>query len=249
MADDELPIQIQKEQTMRILVVDDSETILEFLEEFIMTLNHRVDLAQNYHSALSFLEKKAYDLVLLDKNFPDNAGNAEGGMTLLQDIKERFPSTEVIIVTGYANINNAVEAMKQGAFDYIMKPFEIDDLSEKIERVAEYRSFLSSNETLQSFKTLHNHVLNLLQKRYDLPEEQANRLLKKLGSRIDRVFGTQKEYEKIIKEQSEALEKIEYHAEFLKNAISEDSPYYTLIEKILAETKIRIWTITDDQSN
>ena len=72
-------------------------------------------------------------------------------------------------------------------------------------------------------------------------------LLKKLGSRIDRVFGTQKEYEKILKEQSEALEKIEYHAEFLKNAISEDSSYYTLIEKILAETKKRIWTKTDDQ--
>ncbi|RLC03975.1 MAG: hypothetical protein DRH90_09830 [Deltaproteobacteria bacterium] len=234
---------------MKILVVDDNKNILEFLEEFIIKLDHRVDLAQSYNSALSLIEKKEYNLVLLDKNFPDNAGNPEGGMTLLQDIKERFPSTEVIILTGYANINTAVEAIKLGAFDYISKPFEIDDLSEKIERLAEYKSFLSSHETLQSFKTLHNNVLSLLQNTHDLPEEQTNILLKKLGSRIDHVFGTQKEYEKIIKEQSEALEKIEYHAEFLKNTISEDSPYYTLIEKILAETKMRIWTKTDDQSN
>ena len=234
---------------MRILVVDDNKKILEFLEEFIINLDHHVELAQSYRGALSLIEKKEYDLVLLDKNFPDNAGNLEGGMTLLRDIKEHFPSTEVIIITGYANVNNAVEAMKLGAFDYVVKPFEIDDLLEKIERVAEYKSFISSNETLQSFKTLHNHILSLLQNKHDLPEEQVNKLLKKLGSRIDRVFGTQKEYEKILKEQSEALKKIKYYAEFLKNAISEDSPYYTLIEKILAETKMRIWTKTDDQTN
>ena len=234
---------------MRILVVDDNKYILEFLEGFIIRLDHHVDLAQSYRGALSLIEKKEYDLVLLDKRFPDNAGNPEGGMTLLRDIKEHFPSTEVIIVTGYANINNAVEAMKLGAFDYIIKPIEIDDLSEKIERVAEYKSFISSNETLHVFKTLHNNILSLLQNKHDLPEGQANKLLKKLGSKIDHVFGTQKEYEKILKEQSEALGNIEYHAEFLKNAISEDSPYYTLIEKILAETKRRIWTKTDDQSN
>ena len=75
--------------------------------------------------------------------------------------------------------------------------------------------------------------------RSDLSETEPHHLLQKLGQRIDKVFGSQKEYERLLKIQADALEKIEYHAALIKNAFSEDSPYYTLINKILHETKKR----------
>jgi len=225
---------------MRILVVDDEVEILEILELFLDGLGHRVDLASTCPNALALMQKNDYGLIVLDKNMPDHTGNPEGGMMLLQKAKKISDLSEVIMMTGYASIESAVEAMKLGAFDYLIKPFELTNLEEKIERVAEYKSFLNSKGTLQVFKTLNSQVLSLLENRNDLSEVQLNKLLQKLGNRIDQVFGTQKEYENVIKIQAEALEKIEYHTEFLKNALTKESPYYSLIDKILAETKKRI---------
>ena len=225
---------------MRILIVDDELQILAVLEEYVGGLGHQVDVASNYPDALNLMEQIDYGLILLDKNFMDDTGNPEGGMVLLRYAKEQSSESEVIMMTGYASVESAVEALKMGAIDYLIKPFELSDLADKIAYIDDYKSFLNSKGTLQLFKTLNNQVLTLLQQRSGLPEEELHQLLQKLGHRIDKVFGSQKEYEKLIKIQADALEKIEYHTEFLKNAISEDSPYYELIKKILHETKKRI---------
>jgi DNA-binding NtrC family response regulator len=225
---------------MRILIVDDEQNILEVLGEFVSGLGHQVDLASNFAHALALMQQTAYGLMILDKNLEDDSENPEGGMTLLQYAKEHCPQSEVIMMTGYTSVQSAVSAMKLGAIDYLAKPFELSDLADKIAYVNEYKSFLNSQGTFQLFKTLSSQVLALLENRNDLPEEKLNQLLQKVGGRIDQVFGSQKEYERLIKIQAEALEKIEYHAQFLKNAISKDSPYNTLITKILHETKKRV---------
>ncbi len=224
---------------MRILIVDDEKEILEVLEEYVSGLGYQVDVASNYADALAFMKQTAYGLIFLDKNFMDDTGNPEGGMVLLKHAREHASESEVIMMTGYASIESAVDAMKLGAVDYLIKPFQLADLAEKITYIHEYKSFLNSEGTLRLFKTLNNQVLSLLQNRNDLPEPELNQLLQKLGRRLDQVFGTQKEYERLIKIQADALEKVEYHTEFLKNAIPKDSPYYGLIEKILHETKKR----------
>lgn len=224
---------------MRILIVDDEEQILELLEEYVSGLGHQVDVASNYADALALINNTDYGLILLDKNFMDDSGNPEGGMALLQYARENSGESEIIMMTGYASVESAVNALKMGAIDYLIKPFELSDLAEKIAYINEYKSFLNSKGTLQLFKTLNNQVLALLQHRGDLTEAELHHLLQKLGQRIDKVFGSQKEYERLIKIQANALEKIEYHAELLKNAFSEDSPYYALINKILHETKKR----------
>jgi len=224
---------------MKILIVDDEKEILVVLEEFVSGIGHMVATASNYAEALSLIRQTVYDLIVLDKNFMDDSGNPEGGMVLLKYAREHSSESEIIMMTGYASIESAVDAMKLGAVDYLIKPFELSDIAEKIAYIDEYKSFLDSKGTLHLFKTLNNQVLSLLQNKSDLPEAVLNQLLQKLGRRIDQVFGAQKEYERLIKIQAEALEKIEYHTEFLKNAIPEGSPYYGLIEKILNETKKR----------
>jgi len=173
---------------------------------------------------------------------PDTGDDKEGGMRLLKYVKEHNPSIEAIMLTGYATVESAVEAMKLGAFDYVMKPVPLYELKEKIERILEYKRFISSENTLQMYKALHNQLLDTLVNRDDLPEEKVRQTLRTLGAKLDHLFGMQKGYEEIIENQVEALEKIESYADLLKEAIPEESPYYALVEKILEESKRRIRT-------
>jgi len=224
----------------RILVADDEKNILDTLSDFMEDIGYHVDLAGSVDSALTLMQTNEYDILLTDKNMPDTGDKKEGGMRLLKYAKEHNPLTEVIMITGYATVKSAVEAMKLGAFDYVMKPIPLDELKEKIDRVLEYKRFLSSEKTLQMYKAFHNQLLDLLVNRDDIPEDKLNRILRTLGTKIDHLFGLQKGYEGIIETQSEALEKIEGYADHLKEAIPGESPYYALIEKILDESKRRI---------
>ena len=224
----------------RILVADDEKNILDTLSDFMEDIGYHVDLAGSVDSALTLMQTNEYDILLTDKNMPDTGDKKEGGMRLLKHAKEHNPLTEVIMITGYATVESAVEAMKLGAFDYVMKPIPLDELKEKIDRVLEYKRFLSSEKTLQMYKAFHNQLLDLLVNRDDIPEDKLNRILRTLGTKIDHLFGLQKGYEGIIETQSEALEKIEGYADHLKEAIPGESPYYALIEKILDESKRRI---------
>lgn len=225
---------------VRILIADDEKSILELLAQFMEKFGYHVDLAENVTIALSLMGKHKYDIILTDKNMPDAEGNKEGGMTILKYASEHMPSTETIMITGYATIETAVEAMKLGAFDYIMKPIPLNELKEKIDRILDYKRFINSENTLQIYKTLHNQLLNLLENRKDLSDDQLQPMLRTLGSKIDHVFGMQKEYETIIQTQTEALEKIEGYIETLRGAVPRESPYYEVVEKICEESKKRI---------
>jgi len=224
----------------RILIADDEENILDTLSDFMEGIGYQVDLAGSVESALTLMQTNEYDILLTDKNMPGFGDKKEGGMSLLKHAKEHNPLTEVIMITGYATVESAVEAMKLGAFDYVMKPIPLNDLKEKIDRVLEYKRFLNSENTLQMYKALHNQLLDLLVNRDDIPEDKLQKILRTLGTKIDHLFGMQRGYEEIIETQSEALDKIESYADHLREAIPGESPYYALIEKILEESKRRI---------
>jgi len=225
---------------VRILVADDEESILDLLSRFLEKIGYQADIARDVASAISLMQTHQYDIILTDKNMPDVDGRMEGGMTLVKYVKEHMPSAEVIMITGYATIETAVEAMRMGAFDYIMKPIPLNELKAKIERILDYRKFINSGDTLQIYRALHNQALTLLENRDDLPEEQLGQILRTLGGKIDHLFGLQKEYETIIQTQSEALERIETFAQHLKEALPSDSPYVTAVEKIEEESRKRI---------
>ena len=224
----------------RILVVDDEKEILDTLAEFMADLPYQADFADTVAGALTLMEKNDYDVFLLDKNMPDSANNKEGGMTLLKYAKENMPDTEVIMMTGYATVESAVEAMKLGAFDYITKPISLKAVKQKIDRILDYKRFINSENTLRTYKILHNQLLSSLVNLENLPEDQLEKVLRTLGARIDQVFGLQKDYETIIEAQADALEKIQEYVEHLKEAIPTESPYYVLIEKISEESSKRV---------
>ena len=219
----------------RILVVDDDPQIRDLLTTFLERDGYEIDTADSARSAVTAMESSTFDVVLTDKNMPDGSEDIEAGMLVLQHVQEHAPATEVIMITGFATIETAIEAMKMGAFDYIMKPVPMDELRRKIERILEYKEFINSENNLQIYRTLHNQLLDQLKNNADLPEDQVQHLLKIIGGRIDSVFGMQKEYETIIRMQAQSLKKINDYVEFLEGVIPEDNPYSEIVDKIRAE--------------
>jgi|Deesub1362A_J573_1020465.scaffolds.fasta_scaffold00591_3 DNA-binding NtrC family response regulator len=107
----------------RILIVEDDEIARKNLEHILSRGDYHIDSVGSGVEALRLLDKKAYDLVLTDLRM-----EKIDGMEVLSRVKERQPDTEVIMITGYATVNSAIEAMKRGAFHYIPKPYKIEEV-------------------------------------------------------------------------------------------------------------------------
>jgi PAS domain S-box-containing protein len=118
---------------VRILVVDDEERIREACQMMLANEGYDVDLAENGFAGLKKIEKEHFDILLLDLMMPGMRG-----IDLLTHVKEKHPDTLVIVITGYATLDHAVEAMKKGAFDFISKPFSPQDLRNVTRKAIEY---------------------------------------------------------------------------------------------------------------
>ena len=106
-----------------ILVVDDEKSMREILEIFLSSEGYRVSVAENGEKAIDAVNKDIFDLVITDMNMPK-----VGGIEVLKGVKQITPDTAVVIITAFGTAESAVEAMKLGAYDYILKPFQMDDI-------------------------------------------------------------------------------------------------------------------------
>ncbi|MCK5706630.1 MAG: sigma-54-dependent Fis family transcriptional regulator [Candidatus Aureabacteria bacterium] len=129
-----------------VLVVDDEPLMRDFLKETLQRLNCQVDLKDNGKDAISLFKDgdTSYDLVFLDMKLPGATGTE-----VLKVIKEQSPSTEVIVITAYGTIENAVDAMKLGAFDYLLKPFTPDQVELIFERINQKNILVEENQYLR----------------------------------------------------------------------------------------------------
>ena len=112
----------------RVLLVDDEKDFLEVLIRRLKKRQVNVDGVSSGEEALQYLRARPIDVVVLDVKMP-----GMDGITALQEIKKFNPLIEVIMLTGHASLEVALEGMRSGAFDYLMKPAEIDELLYKIE--------------------------------------------------------------------------------------------------------------------
>jgi DNA-binding NtrC family response regulator len=107
-------------------------------------MNFEVEYASDGNTGLSNLEKKRYDVVLLDIFMPET-----DGISVLKNIKEKYPDMMVIMLTGGATIDTAIQSMKLGAFDYLTKPFRLEEVRISIEKAIEAKRLVESNVTLK----------------------------------------------------------------------------------------------------
>ena len=128
----------------RILVVDDEINICKSCAKVLKKMNFGVDYALNGYDALKMVEAEPFDVILTDLKM-----SSLGGMEVLRRVKEAFPDTQVIVMTGYASVSSAVEVMKMGALDYLPKPFTPDELRAIVRQAVTQREIQLQNRKLQ----------------------------------------------------------------------------------------------------
>ena len=119
-------------EDINILIVDDEEVVQEACRRTLTSQGYRVEGAMNVDEAIAKLERQLFDVVTVDLVMPGRCGT-----DLIEIIKERYPSTQTIVITGYASINTAVESIKSGAFDYLSKPFTPSELILTVKKALE----------------------------------------------------------------------------------------------------------------
>jgi len=115
----------------KVLLVDDEEEFVSALSERLMLRGIEVDTALNGEEALARLVEKEFEVVILDVMMP-----GLGGLEVLRQIKSTHPNTQVILLTGHGSTREGIEGMRLGAFDYLIKPVDIEEMLEKMKEAA-----------------------------------------------------------------------------------------------------------------
>src|SRR3989304_4097091 len=133
----------------RILVVDDEEMIREMLFDVLSQAGYTVKTAKDGSDAIAQIENEPFEIVITDLKMPGMSG-----MELLQRVQKINPDICVLIITAYSTIESAVGAMKQGAYDYICKPFELEEMKVVVEKAVERQRLLHESRMVKHYKHL-----------------------------------------------------------------------------------------------
>ena len=129
---------------IKLLILDDEKIALKNLTHIMKKENYDVTARQDSKKALQDIETKKFDIVITDLKM-----DKIDGMQILQRVKEISSESEVIMITGYATVESAIEAMKKGAYDYILKPFKIEEVREVVKKAIEKILLKKENERLK----------------------------------------------------------------------------------------------------
>ena len=160
------------EKKISILIVDDEESVRDSLYSWFTEDGYRVEVAEHAKKALSLLETGSFDIILTDLKMP-----GMDGLELLQRIKSLNKDSIIIVMTAFASVDTAVKALKEGAFDYVTKPFDPDDLSHLIRNASRQVSLAHENETLKKRVDSLENVEDLIGK-----SEAIKRVLSEIES-------------------------------------------------------------------
>jgi DNA-binding NtrC family response regulator len=142
-----------------ILIVDDEESVRDSLYNWFIEDGFRVECAENAKRALTILESDQFDIILADIKMP-----GMDGLEMLRRIKSIKADSIVIVMTAFATVDTAVKALKDGAYDYVTKPFDPDDLTHLIRNATKQISLVEENETLKQKVTSLENVEDLIGK-------------------------------------------------------------------------------------
>ncbi len=157
----------------RILVIDDEDSMCNFMEIMLSKEGYQVDSAISGRQGISLLKENNYDLVLADLNMPEMSG-----IDVLKEVKAFKNEQDLIVMTAYASVGTAIEAMKQGAVDYITKPFKVDEIKLAIEKSINRKQLISENKSLKKRLQGDNSFDNFV------GVSEAVVMLKKLARRV-----------------------------------------------------------------
>ena len=159
-----------------ILIVDDEKTIRDSLQLILKEEGYGVQVASNGLEALAHTQEESFDIIITDLKMPEM-----DGLTLLDKCQKQCPQTSFIIITAYGSLDTAIEALRKGAYDYFLKPFEFDDVLLKIKRLLKHKEMFLVNKALRKE----------IEQKYDFGNIVGkSRKMKQVFSLIEKVAGT-----------------------------------------------------------
>ncbi|MDH7479946.1 MAG: sigma-54 dependent transcriptional regulator, partial [Syntrophomonadaceae bacterium] len=138
----------------KILVVDDEESVRRLLQTVLKKEGYKTETAENGEAALRMIERQHYDMAIIDVRMP-----VMGGMELFQVLREKHPEITVIVITAFAGVDTAVEAMRLGAYNYISKPFNLSEIRVNVKRALEIKDLMEEVKELRR-EVQNKYVLN-----------------------------------------------------------------------------------------
>ena len=154
----------KKGRPIKILIVDDEEIVLSFARDALEDAGYELELANDGMAALKKIEREYFDFILTDIRMPEC-----DGIELARRAREFSPSVGIIFMTGYANLNSAKDAIKEGAYDYIMKPFELNEIRQAVKNAIGKRQ----KDTEKTLSNELNHLSDLNQLMYTIADSRS----------------------------------------------------------------------------
>src|ERR1700749_1849531 len=159
---------MSNEERPRVLIVDDEKFIRDILADFLGMEGYVVRTAEDGQAALSELNHARYDLIISDLKMP-----RMGGIELLEQVGTTAPNALTVIMTGFGTVETAIDAMKRGAYDYILKPFKVEEVIHVVQRGLEKQRLSAENLRLKEALGLYK-VSEAIQASLSLDEVLAN---------------------------------------------------------------------------
>ncbi len=221
----------------KLLVVDDEDTMRNLLMRGFSDQGYHCDTAAGPAQAKEMLGSQEYDILITDKNMPaEESGSSEGGMELLHWARQQRPDTAVIVMTGYATIESAIEALQHGAADYLLKPLDMQSLVRKVERVRQMQRSINPEGVLGLYKDLMREVLEMAAEGTPGLEVKMNHL----RERLDLLFQTIRNMEQILMDQRTQLAEIALCAEIASDQLVLNEAMKAVLARIAYEAGHRL---------
>lgn len=231
------------EVRLRVLVVDDEPTSREVLRLGVERLGCETVVADDAAGAMAILAQQRFHAVITDKNMPGTDHPKEGGLDVIRFAKAVNPGCAVLMMTAYASVASAIEAMQLGAFDYVTKPVRAEELKAKLDRVVQYQQTIDPAGTISAYSAFRNELVALLDREAagrHLDEEAKAHLLAAVQRQLDHIFRERRQWEQLIFEQREALTRIAAWAEELKEQLPTAGRAGELLARIGSEVNRRV---------
>ncbi len=184
MASDRAP----RDERPRLLVVDDEEGLLDVFSEFLSPEDYALDLARTGNEAVEKIEAGEYDLIVTDLNLP-----GPDGLVVLRTAREMAYHPEVIVLTGTASTMTAIEALRQGAYDYVLKPFDLFEMDQTMRRALERRRLSAENREFIRSLQRANKELETNQEELRLHQERLRSEVEAATARMRTLYEVGKE--------------------------------------------------------
>lgn len=137
----------------RIVITDDDLSLCHFLKRTLSQKGHEVITCQTGREAVGFIDRQEPNLVLLDNRLPDLMG-----LEILKEMRQRHPKMPIVLMTAYGTIDTAIEAMRQGAFDYILKPFDLQEMVELVSKGIEANKLMKRAVSIPALSEHSEHI-------------------------------------------------------------------------------------------